>query len=142
MKKLLFTLPLCFLLISSCNNAPKNSSTANSKKTEKLYIKTTDVTGVDEKKVKKETISEVITDYFECELSSQEDGGYHAQKDIVTPTSIENFKFVFFTIVEKDGNEIHFMTSTDFLNYMSAHGYEMVTQIPNEYGGDYTFKKK
>lgn len=61
---------------------------------------------------------------------------------IITPESAENFKSVFLTIVNKDGGEIKFMTSTEFLNFMSGHGYEMVAQIPNEYGGDYTFKKK
>ena len=34
------------------------------------------------------------------------------------------------------------MTSTEFLNFMSAHGYDLVDQIPNQYGGDYTFKRK
>lgn len=134
MKAILITYSICLLLMCSCTNSPKGFS-----KFEKLIIKTTDVTGIDEKQVKKETISEVN---FECELSAQTDGGYHAQKDIVTPKSVDNFKFVFFTIVDKDKKEIHFMTSTDFLNFMSSHGYELVTQIPNQYGGDYTFKRK
>lgn len=137
MKAILFTYFVCLLLICSCNSSPKNFN-----KFEKLIIKTTDVTGVDKKQVKKLTISEINTDYFECELMSQTDGGYHAQKNIVTPKSIEDFKFVFFTIVDKDSKEIHFMTSTEFLNFMSSHGYELVTQIPNQYGGDYTFKRK
>ena len=137
MKRLSFILSLCLLLVISCNNVSKKSSSA-----EPLYIKTTDVTGVDEEQIKKETISEVTLDYFEVSLSSQTDGGYHADKDIITPTSIENFKAVFFTIVDKDRQEIHFLTSTEFLNFMSAHGYELVSQLLNEYGGDYTFKKK
>jgi hypothetical protein len=142
MKKLLFTLPLCLLLISSCNNAPKNTSGGNSKKADKLYIKTTDVTGVDEKQIKKETISEVTSDYFEATLGSQSDGGYLAEKVIAESESIKNFKYVFFTIVDQNSTNIKFQTSTEFLNFMSKHGYELVTQIPNEYGGDYTFKKK
>jgi hypothetical protein len=97
---------------------------------------------VDEKQVKKETISEVNSDYFECELSVQTDGGFHAQKDIIKPQTHENFKFVFFTIVDKDKKEIQFMTSTEFLNIMSTHGYELVNQIPGDYGGFYTFKRK
>jgi hypothetical protein len=133
MKTLLFTLPLCLLLISSCNNAQKG---------EKLYIKTVDVTGTGENQVKKETITEVTSDYFEVSLSSQSDGGYHAEKDVVIPTSITDYKEVFFTIVDKNGTETHFKTSTEFLNFMSAHGYKMVDQVKNEYGGDYTFKKK
>ena len=110
MKATLITYSICLLIMCSCNSSPKSSS-----KFEKLIIKTVDVTGVDEKQVKKETISEVNSDYFECELSAQTDGGYHAQKDIITPQSHEIFKFVFFTIVDKDKKEIHFMTSTEFI---------------------------
>ena len=138
MKTLLFTLSFFLLLITSCNNAPKNSS-----KSEKLYIKTTTVTGVDKKQVKTDVNSVVNSDYFEVSLSAYADYTYYkGQRDIVTPTSIENFKSVFFIIVDKDGNDIKFKESTEFLNFMSAHGYEMVDQVKNDYGADYTFKKK
>lgn len=134
MKTLLCTLSFCLLLICSCNNSTKN---------EKLYIKTIDITGVDEKEVKKETISEVTSDYFEVSLSAYDHFNYYkGERDLVAPTSIENFKSVFFTIIDKNGNDIQFKESTEFLNFMSTHGYEMVDQIKNEYGGDYTFKKK
>jgi hypothetical protein len=138
MKTLSIAFSFCLMLIiSSCNNTPKNSS-----KTEKLIIKTTTATGTGQYQKKDEVISEVTSDYFEIGLSSQTTGGYLAQKDIVVPKIGEPFKFVFFTISQKDGNNIKFMTSTEFLNFMSAHGYEMVDQLKNDYGADYTFKKK
>jgi hypothetical protein len=137
MKPLLFTLSVCLLLMNSCNNTPKNSS-----KVEKLYIKTTTATESGKDMQKTEIISEITSDYFEATLDEQTTGGYLAQKDIVLPEVGKPFKSVFFQISQKDGTLIKFMTSTEFLNYMSAHGYELVTQIPNEYGGDYTFKKK
>jgi hypothetical protein len=91
---------------------------------------------------KKETVSEISTDYFEVSLSAQTTGGFLAQKDIIEPIPGEPFKAEFFQISDKDGVNIKFMTSTEFLNFMSAHGYDMVNQIPNQYGGDYTFKRK
>jgi hypothetical protein len=143
MKTLLIALSFCLLFIlNSCNNTPKNSSTNNSKKTEKLYIKTISATGVDKNQVKTETISEVTTDYFEVGLGSLTTGGYSGQKDIITPEVGKEFKFVFFYIVKKDGSNITFTTSTEFLNFMSARGYEMVDQLKNNYGADYTFKKR
>lgn len=138
MKTLSIALSFCLMLIiSSCNNSPKNSS-----KTEKLFIKTTSATGINEKQVKTETISEVTSDYFEIGLSSLDSGGYGATKEVITPEVGKEFKYVFFYVVNKDGSSIKFTTSTEFLNYMSARGYDMVDQIKNEYGADYTFKKK
>ena len=131
---LLFAISL-LLILGSCKNS-------NSQKSGKLFIKTTEVKGTGENQVKKETVSEVNTDYFEVSLASQTTGGYLAQKDLVIPTSMEDFKSTFITIVDQSENDIKFMTSTEFLNYMSGHGYEMVDQALNEYGGDYTFKKK
>ena len=94
MKTLLIALSFCLLFIlNSCNNTPKNSS-----KVGKLYIKTT--TSIESGKDMKnsETISEITSDYFEVGLSSQTDGGYLAQKDIVMPKVGEPFKSVFFTV--------------------------------------------
>ena len=138
MKKLVFNFLVCiFVLLSSCNQTQKNSS-----KTEKLYIKTTLAEEVGTEMKKKETISEITSDYFEVSLSSQSTGGYLAQKDIIEPVPGKPFKAEFFQISDKEGNNIKFITSTEFLNFMSAHGYELVDQLPNEYGGNYTLKKK
>jgi uncharacterized lipoprotein YajG len=134
------------LLITSCNNTPKTSSKTDtpkiSSKTEKLFIKTVSATGTGENQKSTETISEVTSDYFEIKLAALTDVGYGAQKDVITPEVGKEFKYVFFYIVNEDGSNIKFTTSTEFLNYMSLRGYEMVDQIKNEYGTDYIFKKK
>jgi hypothetical protein len=143
MKSLLFTSLYFILLISSCGIAIKESSVA-----EKLYIKTTTYTGIGPTQIKTETISEITSDYFEVGLrflyglESISEGQYIATKDIIRPSSDENFKNVFLNIVHKDGSLIIFSLTTDLLNFMSAHGYEMVDQLKNDEGVDYTFKKK
>ena len=137
MKIKVFYLTISILLLISCNNK-KSTST----KYEEFYIKTTLAIGSGSEMKKTETISKITSDYFEVSLSSQTDGGFLAEKDIIEPVPGEPFKAEFFQISDKDGNNIKFMTSTEFLNFMSAHGYDLVNQIPNAYGGDYTFKKQ
>lgn len=136
-KTLLFTLSFFLLVISSCNNTPMSSSNS-----EKLYIKTTTAIGVGENQWSTEAVSEVTSDYFEVILSSLTDHVFEGEKILEKPTSKENFKYVFFVISDKDGNQIKFKESTEFLNYMSAHGYKLVDQVKNDYGADYTFKRK
>jgi hypothetical protein len=137
MKKLVVPLFLSMILFYSCNH--NRTRTA---KLEKLFIKTTVAEEAGSEMKKNETISEITSDYFEVSLSSQTDGGFHAQKDIIEPEPGKPFKAEFFQISQQNGTLIKFMTSTEFLNFMSAHGYELVDQIPNQYGGDYTFKRK
>lgn len=137
MRILSVALSFCLLQLISCNNSSSKSS-----KAETLYIQTTTATKAGEEMKVEKTMSEISTDYFEVSLASQTNGGFLAQKDIVEPEVGIPFKSVFFTISQKDGTNIKFMTSTEFLNFMSAHGYELENQIPNQYGGDYTFKRK
>jgi len=136
-KTLLFTLSILLLIISSCNNAPESSSNS-----EKLYIKTSTTIGVGENQWSTEAVSEVTSDYFEVSLSSLTDHVYEGEKILEKPISTKNFKYVFFVISDKDGNQIKFKESTEFLNFMFARGYEMVDQVKNDYGADFTFKKK
>lgn len=133
MKKTVF-LVMIIMICLSCKNKPTSFHP--------LLIKTVDVTGVDENQIKEETISQVTDEYFECEMSAQTNGGYHVQKDLIVPSSKDNFRFVFYSIVDNSGEPIHFMTSAELLNYMVARGYEMVLEIPGEYGNSYRFKKK
>lgn len=131
---------LIFLLfaITSCNFFHNNS--------EPIYIKTITSEGnaVDMKNVK--TISKITnlsTDYFEVSLSILADKDlYIASKDIEKPSSIEKYKSVSFVISDEKGKNLNFKTSTEFLDFMSKHGYEMVDQNKSEYSTDYTFKKK
>lgn len=137
MKKIITLLVLVVISFYSCTQNRKNTS-----KFDKLFIKTTLAEEVGSEMKKNETISEITSDYFEVSLSAQTTGGFHAQKDITEPEPGKPFKAEFFQISEQNGTLIKFMTSTEFLNFMSAHGYDLVDQIPNQYGGDYTFKRK
>lgn len=143
MKSLIFTLSFSLIIIISCGTITKRSSGY-----EKLFIKTISYTDIGSEQVKTETTSEITSDYFEVGLrfkyglESLSEGQYIAIKDIIRPSSHENFKNVFFNIVDKDGNLIVFSTTTDLLNFMSVRGYEMIDQLKNEDGVDYTFKRK
>jgi hypothetical protein len=116
--------------------------------TPKLFIQTIDVSGTGKSQVKKESISVVTQDYFEVSLSSYkpEAGGtryYKAKRDLISPTSTKDFKMKLFFIVKDDkGTELRFVDSTEFLNFMSAHGYKMVDQVKDKFRTDYTFQKK
>lgn len=133
-KNLIFILLISLLLVSyNSNSSPKE---------EILYIKTEDITGSGPNQIEKETIGIINTDYFEVKLHAQTTGGFLAQKTIVEPKIHETFKYVFFTIVKEDGTKINFPTSTEFLNFMSARGYDMVSQLEDQYGNFYTFKRK
>jgi len=103
-----------------------------------LYIKTSTTIG----KITSDTLTKITSDYFEVTLGSVRGKGYSAGKTIEEATSMENFRFIFFAITDKDGNALYFKSSADFLNYMSERGYEMADQVKNKYGADYTFKKK
>ena len=137
MKNLSIVISICLLLVCSCNNGQKKAP-----KPETLYILTTTATYPNNVMNKVDAISEINTDYFECDLSLLTTGGYYGQKDITKPEVGVPFKAVFFQICNKDKTLITFVTTTEFLNFMSAHGYDLVTQIPNKYGGEYTFKRK
>ena len=135
MKNLTLVLFLCLLVIIGCK---RNGSS----KSETLYVEKTSADETSGKDVTVKTVMAISTDYFEVSLEAQTTGGYLAQQTLEQSRPGEPFKWIFITVANKDGSPIKFMTSTDFLNFMSAHGYEMVTQIPNQYGGDYTFKRK
>ena len=65
-----------------------------------------------------------------------------ADKEIFKSEAGESFNYVFFHIVDAKKETIYFKTTTEFLNFMSEHGYDKVTQKENKYLVDYTFKKK
>ena len=132
MKNLLFITTLLFI---GCEQSAPEAS-----KYPALLIKTTTVVGEDRKDVK----SEVSTDYFDVTLAQtvDKDKGFMATKRIQDPEPGKQFSAVFFYMVDSSGENQYFRTSTDFLNFMSAHGYDVANQIPNRYGADYTFKRK
>ena len=108
-----------------------------------LFIKTSDIQGIDEKQARQDSLTKVTSDYFEISLASYSDGKYYkAKKDILEPKSLEDFRVKFLFVTDSLGNELQFQDATDFLNFMSARGYEMSDQTKHRYGVDYTFKKR
>jgi hypothetical protein len=138
----------CFVLLLSIIGISQPLFSQKTTQSTKLYIQTTDVSGTGKSQIKKETVSVVTSDYFEVSLYSYkpeagESKYYKAKRDLIEPTSTKNYKAKFFFIVkDSKGTEKRFTDSTDFLNFMSSHGYKMVDQTKNKFHTDYTFQKK
>lgn len=115
-----------------------------------LYIQTITAVGTGDKQKMTKAITIINSDYFEVSLNSfgnvnpnqAGDSGFRAGKEIESPKIDVEFRSVFFDVTDKDGTILEFKTSTQFLNFMSERGYEMVDQIKSKYHTDYTFKKK
>lgn len=154
MKNVLSLVVLVMFAFYSCNTSQKESnSTENDKvaeKTEldntipKLYITTFTFTDTGANQKADSAITVINSDYFEVSLYSLVDKskGYYAKKDIENATSLDNYRYIFLEITTKDAEDVYFKNSTEFLNYMSEHNYEMVDQEKHQYRTDYTFKKK
>ncbi len=112
-----------------------------------LYIRTSDVKGsaVSNNQVKKDTLTVVDSEYFEVGLYAYEEGEYYeAQQILVKPDygAGEDFKTKYYFVTDSLGKEIEYKNSTEFLNFMSARGYDMTDQAKHEWHTDYTFKRK
>lgn len=108
-----------------------------------LYITTTTATSPNGEIEKKMVTSQVDSDYFEVSLSELADKAeFIATKDLVKATSSKDFKYVFLEVTNKEGEAYHFATSTDFLNFMSERGFQLIDQKKTKFGGDYTFQRK
>jgi hypothetical protein len=147
------------LLIVACADKKKESS-AN--KVKPLYIVTCTVSHQDSTVVETTDTTLVTSEYFEVGLYSISQSFafeqlFKARKNLDKRTSTtgtltalkdfmssENFEYQFFTIEEKGVSSLTFDSSTDFLNFMSERGYEMVDQTKHgrNFNTDYTFKKK
>ena len=103
-----------------------------------LFIKT--LTAIGDKN--SFVITKVESKYFDVKFSIMENGNYTAGKTILEYTVKNPNKTILFIISNKIGDAVFFKSSSDFLNYMDARGYDLENQIPNKYGADYTFKKK
>lgn len=146
MKHLHLALLLVFsFILASCSNS-NNSNDNNSAEKEKksnLFAKKLTVVGTGEEKKRTEDVSKIKSDYFEISLSLLSDSDmYIATRDLEKPSSMENFRMVVLTITNKEGEDIKFKGTTEFLNFMSEKGYEMVDQEKSKYSTSYTFKKK
>jgi hypothetical protein len=91
----------------------------------------------------KTEVSKVNTAYFEMDLMSMSrDKTNIASKELVPVTNYDTYHGVSVKITDEKSAPIFFDTSTDFLNFMDAHGYEMKDQQKRRFGISYTFKKK
>jgi hypothetical protein len=118
-------------LLTSCNHREST-----------IYIITTNVVGMNENQIRKNTMTTVESEYFEVKLSSVNSGElYIAGKQILKPQIGKEYKTEFFKVVDEKGKELEFKTPADFLNFMDKAGYEMKQQDKEQYGIDYTFKK-
>lgn len=137
---------LAILMFVSCNSN-KNSDNKQGEKSDKnesttLYIKTT--TSADEggKMVKSEKLAIFNSDYLEMGFGKVDDSTDYKANQVINVQREPTVKLTFLTITNKDGSDIWFKSSIEFLNFMSARGYEMVTQAKDGYNTAYTFKKK
>ena len=141
---LIFFLFSCNQPVSNQNENKKDTKTDSSRLASKeIFIKTAITTENSSKKDLDSIISysSIHSNYFEVALYSMEHGGYMAEK--VTDESLvgEPFRMTLFVITDIKRNPIRFKSSTDFLNFMSEHDYNMVTEMKSKYRTDYTFKK-
>jgi hypothetical protein len=153
MKKLLF-----YLIVGIAISCDSNSSfhkeeidtTLKSKqeqtaiKKEPIYLSTyTSFKREDGEMGMKTELSKVTEEYFEIDLMAMGDKKTHqAQKDLEKLTSLETLHSVSIAITNEKSDPISFKSSTEFLNFMDAHGYEMKDQQKLKFGISYTFKKK
>lgn len=142
------------ILFSSCQSNTQNSSSKNTEQNTvnsnqeginpKLFISTRTRIAIKGIETDSSIVSIINSDYFEVRLSSLADEAkFIARNNTINAYEDGgNFKFVDFTIANKTGKSYKFETNTDFLNFMSERGYDLVDQIKNKYSVDYTFKKK
>jgi hypothetical protein len=91
---------------------------------------------------KLDTISKVTSDYLEVDLTEMNNKKYKGKKLLQNNYSKDNYKAIFFEIVDEKGNLLWFNNSSEFLNYISERGYEMVDKKETQYHISYTFKRK
>jgi len=127
MKILLFILAL----ISSVNSYGQKAYP-------KIYLNTR-IAKIDPKgeMIKHDSLWILSHQYFEISLNLLLNNKYGADKnDIVTQEKIRSI-----SIVDSKGQPKDFNSSSEFLNWMYSHGYEMKDQTKSKYKTDYTFRK-
>src|SRR5258706_3699553 len=85
--------------------------------------------------IKHDSLWVLNQEYFEISLNLMLSNKYGADKnEIVTQEKIQSI-----SIVDSRGQPKDFSSSSEFLNWMDSHGYEMKDQTKSEYRTDYTF---
>ena len=115
------------------NNLETKKDTVQAVAGPKLYLKFIQY-NYDNKKKKyssKDSVMSVFNkDYLNVKLSLYLKGSFKAEVDDLT------------IISDEKGEDVWFEGSTQFLNFMSDKGYDMVDQTKNKYSIDYTFRKR
>lgn len=77
-------------------------------------------------------------------LSIDARGNYVAQRELVMPTINNNFSSTYISIVNPDDSlEIQFASPGDFMDFMTARGYEVSAQSDeNKMKRAYTFSRR
>lgn len=89
-------------------------------------------------------VSKIESDYFVVNLEAMPDQslGFIAEKKLQEPELYKPFKMSYFFVSDEKGADIYFKTNADFLNFMSARNYELVTTSRLQFGYEYSFKRK
>lgn len=117
-----------------------SNSLSRSDQNQKLYIKTTTAT----KDTRTDSISVVVGEYLSVSINEMDDNslGYGTKKELHKPEVGEEFKYIFFCVVDSNGGNLYFKSPDEFLNFMHERGYDVSDQRPIRYGVDYTFRKR
>ena len=94
---------------------------------------------------KDSTVTAYNENYLEIKLSVFDDGTWQAEHSITRNyTSDKDYLFKRFLLCDQTGRDLRFKESTEFLNYVSGYGYELVKEVKSKSGlsTDYTLKKK
>jgi hypothetical protein len=106
-----------------------------------LYIKTNTYTTAGknyDRHQSFDTISVVSLDYFEVNLYPNG----KTETTVKEPDiSLDSTSSIYFKITTKEGKDIIFNNTTEFLNHVSKSGYELKDQIRKKRYTTYTFKK-
>lgn len=142
----------CLLCCTKTTNTESESTAKDDTPTKvesdvsKIHLLTVEIKGDNKNTNTTKKLSTADETYFEITLSSGGNGTWwEAHRDIIRPTSIENYNQKFIDIVDvttPDTARIRFNGPTEFLNFMAARGYDMVDQKKAKSHVDYTFKKE
>ena len=109
----------------------------------KLRINKLKVTGEGPNRIMIDTNYDVKDQYFEIGLRViRPNNGFAATKDLNKSKEGEPYHTESIMVLDSTGGIAVFKTSTDFLNYIDARGYRLITQSTDSNGTNYTFEKK
>ena len=121
---------ILLVLVYSCSNKGGKA----------LNIKESVFTAIDGKAKSVDSFYTFDKSNLEIDLKGVYDGSkFEATKQIYQSERADNAINIF--LVDENKKDIFFKSSTDFLNYMTDYGYEMIDKKETKYGAQYVFKK-